>query len=225
MIIYQNPILRAETLIFLNGQRSDISDVMVKLDDYQHLIIADGAWNDLHGTPIGERILQNQAIGNDKTDKPNINTVIGDGDSIISAPIGFIETPDQNYTDFEKIILYLLNKGINSADIYWGSGGEMDHFLGNLSVAAKYGHAIQLRFFDDTHCYFYTAENVQIIGAENKQLTLYPFPKSLVSSGGLRYELDNTLLKQYDKQSLRNEIIAPIADIQLRGNAFVFVEL
>ncbi len=221
MITYQNPTSTAEALIFLNGQRSDISHILPQLDEYQHLIIADGAWNDLHATPIGERIFNHQAIGS----SDNINAVIGDGDSIISAPVGFIETPDQNYTDFEKIILYLLNKGIASADIYWGSGGEMDHFLGNLSVAAKYGHAIQLRFFDDTHCYFYTAENVQLIGVKNKQLTLYPFPKSLVSSTGLRYELDNTLLKQYDKQSLRNEVIAPIADIQLRGNAFVFVGL
>lgn len=210
------PLSTAEALIFLNGQRSDTASVFAHLERYPHVVVADGAWNDLQQTPIAKRMIAN--VG-EKT----VNAVIGDGDSIKQRPTGFIETPDQNHTDFEKIILYLLDKGIRSADIYWGSGGEMDHFLGNLSVAAKYGHAIDLRFFDDSQCYFYTAEDCQISGAKDKKITIYPFPKSLVSSQGLRYELDNQLLKQYDKQSLRNQIISDKAMLQLHGNAFIFV--
>ncbi len=218
MLHCQFPLSEAEALIFLNGQRDDVTAVIAHLDAYQHLIVADGAWNDLHDTAVGERLTADHGATG------TISAVIGDGDSIIEPPAGFIEAVNQHNTDFEKIMAYLLTAGVASADIYWGSGGEMDHFLGNLSVAAKYGHAIRLRFFDANHCYFYSAESCQIIGAKNKQLSIYPFPKALVSSQGLRYELDNKLLKQYEQQSLRNTIISQQADIRLRGNAFLFIQ-
>ena len=40
-------------------------------------------------------------------------------------------TPDQNKTDFEKALEILIEKGCKKVDIFGGSGGEMDHFLGN----------------------------------------------------------------------------------------------
>jgi thiamine pyrophosphokinase len=42
----------------------------------------------------------------------------------------FIFTPDQNFTDFQKALDILKNKGIKKVDVYGGSGGEQDHFLG-----------------------------------------------------------------------------------------------
>lgn len=199
-----------EALIFLNGRRTSIAPALNDLNAYQQIVIADGAWNDLCQTSIGKQAQQRGLI-------------LGDGDSINQRPDEFVTTSDQNLTDFEKIIHNLLKQGITSADIYWGSGGEMDHFLGNLSVAAKYGHAIFLRFLDTTQSYFYLAEDCQIIGAVGHQLSIYPFPKTLVTSIGLRYEMTNQLLKQYAEQSLRNQIIAETAHLQLHGNAFIFI--
>lgn len=222
---YTFPLTAAEALLFLNGERCDIEPLIARLDEYQHVLIADGAWNDLHATPIGKRLLANVGDGDKQPDTQlkSINYVLGDGDSVINPPENFIELPDQNATDFEKILCLLLAKGIKSVDIYWGSGGEMDHFLGNLSVATKYGHAIDLRFFDATHCYFYTTEDCQISGKKDQTITLYPFPKALVSSQGLTYELNRHLLKQYEQQSLRNQIISDTLNLSVNGNLWLFI--
>ena len=44
----------------------------------------------------------------------------------------FIWTPNQDFTDFEKALDLLSNKGVTDVDVYGGSGKEMDHYLGNL---------------------------------------------------------------------------------------------
>src|SRR5210317_196358 len=62
--------------------------------------------------------------------------ISGDFDALESLPthIEAIPTPDQDYTDFEKILRILHNKGFVNIDVYGASGKEQDHFLGNLSA-------------------------------------------------------------------------------------------
>ena len=60
-----------------------------------------------------------------------------------------IETPDQNKTDFHKALELILAKGFENIDVYGGSGGEQDHFLGNLSGAFAFKDKVNLRFFDE----------------------------------------------------------------------------
>lgn len=247
MIKWQFPVTPASTLIFLNGQRTALSNAHRKQWlNYHQIIVADGAWHDLYrrhepavldALGVSDVLDMSDVLDLDISDVLDKITVMGDGDSLAQQatihqtttqqttiqPPNFIHTPDQDATDFEKIVHHLLKQGISTADVYWGSGGEMDHFLGNLSVAAKYGHAIHLRFFDDKQCYFYLSQDCAINGGKGRTVTLYPFPKTLVSSRGLRYEMDHFLMKQYDKQSLRNQIISDNVELSLHGNAFLFI--
>ena len=66
----------------------------------------------------------------------------------------FIFTPDQDKTDFHKSLEILQERGINQVDVYGASGGEMDHFLGNLSVAFLFKNELKITFFDEFSTYF-----------------------------------------------------------------------
>ncbi len=208
---YHLPLEAAQALIVLNGERCDCSAVLERACDYATVFVADGAWNDLHET------LSADNVGVELV-------VMGDGDSINHKPAQFIETANQDFTDCEKIVAHCVERGIACADVYWASGAEMDHFLGNLSVAAKYHQRIELRFFDATHLYFFAEQHSVIEGAAGKGISIYPFPECLVTSRGLAYEMDRLQLTLHHQQSLRNRVQAARAEIFIDGSAFVFLE-
>lgn len=226
--------------IVLNGARSrlNINDNDERQwQTYRQVIVTDGAWNDFSKTAIGRRI---EALSSLPQTDIRL-TVLGDGDSIQCRPAQFIHTPHQDFTDFEKALQYAIENGLTAVDVFWASGGEMDHFLGNLSVAAKYAPAITTRFYDDRQCYFYlsgsngsnslteisqTAQIVQTIiltGINDRTVSLYPFPTAVVSSQGLCYELDELALNQHRQQSLRNQAVSDRVILHLRGGIWVFV--
>ena len=86
-----------------------------------------------------------------------IKAILGDLDSIgtISPKIKTIRLENQNYTDFDKAINYL-QKIYQEIIVYGGSGGELDHCLGNLYVASKYLDKIRIKFIDQNQNYFLT---------------------------------------------------------------------
>lgn len=209
MTKYVFPLPCAEALLFLNGVKSPLDDEHLKRPSlYQFIIATDGAWNDLSSSPLAE----------------DIDTVIGDGDSITQPTNRWISATDQNRTDGEKALRYLIDKGIKTVDIFWASGGETDHFLGNLSLAVKYRKAITCRFFDHRQVYFFATGDHSITGAEGKTLSIYPFPKAQVSSNGLAYELSHYVMNQHKSHSLRNEITAKTVTLSIDGDVFIFIE-
>ncbi|PIE45076.1 MAG: thiamine diphosphokinase [Gammaproteobacteria bacterium] len=207
------PIKASSTALFLNGERRSAVAVYQLVKRYDKVIAVDGAWNTFSKLKLEQYI----------------DWVLGDGDSIIEKPAQFIELSDQNYTDFEKVLCLLIAEGCRRVDVFWASGGEMDHFLGHLSVAAKYAEQIQCYFFDDKQCFFYLAENCQLIDGQKqsggRNISIYPFPEALVSSQGLLYDMDRLLLQQNGRQSLRNVTTGNQVEIVLDGSAFVFVDI
>lgn len=203
------PLQPAEALLFLNGKRTTLSDEHLRdVAAYSTVVAVDGAWNDLCDSPLAAAI----------------DVVVGDGDSLRKPTPNWLQAVDPNFTDFEKTLRYLLSQNVKTVDIFWGSGGEMDHFLGNLSVAAKYDERIRCRFFDERQVYAYLHGKMTICNAKKATVSIYPFPKALVSSQGLAYEMHNFMMKPYGQQSLRNQIIAEVAEISLHGNAFIFIQ-
>ena len=57
--------------------------------------------------------------------------------------------------DFQKALDILKNHGVQKVDVYGGSGGEQDHFLGNLHVAFLFKNEMEITFFDEFSRYFF----------------------------------------------------------------------
>jgi len=154
----------------------------------------------------------------------NIEAVIGDMDSVMGQDVKLIKMPDQDYTDFEKALQYL-SKAFQKIDIYGASGKEMDHFLGNLSVAKKYKDKLQLKFMEHGYSYFFIGKDTQLETRKGSTISILPFPKAeSVTTEGLEYELKETALELGKLISVRNKAINNKVRIQYKdGCAILFV--
>ncbi len=195
-----------KVLLFLNGQPP------LKMPDtglYDLIMCTDGAYNYVKAFL-----------------KPDV--ISGDFDSIKSFPstIEVIQTPDQNYTDFEKALVIILQKGGTSVDVYGASGKEQDHFLGNLYVALKFENDLSLTFYDDFHYYFVTSKNITFTTSIGKMVSLYPYPVAEnVTTKGLKYPLTKETLRLNDRIGTRNEAIRTNVRIHFtQGTLIIFIE-
>lgn len=87
-----------------------------------------------------------------------IDVVLGDFDSknhtneqieFAQYPIEIIHTPDQEKTDLEKGIEFLIGRKFPAVNILWATGRRLDHTLANLINLVKYKSQIQLKIIDD----------------------------------------------------------------------------
>ena len=137
----------------------------------------------------------------------------------------FIFTPDQNKTDFEKSLEIIKERGYKEVDVYGGSGGEMDHFLGNLTVAFIFKDDLKITFFDD-HSHYYFAPNILVLNdVKNKLISLYPFPKAEnITTKGLKWSLIKENLEITNRIGTRNFAQENSVTIEFdTGNLVVFI--
>ncbi|MFV0430904.1 MAG: thiamine diphosphokinase [Alphaproteobacteria bacterium] len=194
-----------KALLFLNGE---VGSRLPPLLDYHGIFAIDGGYQ-----KIKDRIA--------------IDAIIGDFDSLKvdnNQKITKIHTPNQNYTDFEKALIYLIKEGFSAADIYHASGEEGDHYLGNLSIAMQYHHKIKLNFFDDRQNYYYVNQTLNLNGVKDKIISLFPFPKAILSSQGLKWELNQHHLEIGKQLGLRNQAIKnDVTIMHHQGGYFIYI--
>jgi len=137
----------------------------------------------------------------------------------------FIHTPDQDKTDFEKSLEIIAEKGFSKIDVYGGSGGEMDHFLGNLTVASRFKKQMEITFYDEFSTYFFAPNHLVLENVKGKMISLFPFPLAeSISTKGLNWPLNKENLNITGKIGTRNFASEDqvIIDFE-RGELVVFV--
>jgi thiamine pyrophosphokinase len=153
--------------------------------------------------------------------------IAGDFDSIQEIPkeIEVIKTPNQDFTDFDKILQILFDKGFNHIDVFGASGKEQDHFLGNLHTATQFKDKLQLTFFDNYSRYFLADKNTEISDCKNKIVSLIPFPKATnIVTEGLEYQLHKEDLVFGERIGTRNKAIQDTITITFEsGELFIFI--
>ena len=153
--------------------------------------------------------------------------VSGDFDSLEAIPkeIEVIKTPNQDFTDFDKILQILFDKGFTNIDVYGASGQEQDHFLGNLDTAIRWKKKLSLTFFDNNGTYFLAKKKLVLSNCKGNIISLIPFPKaSKVETFGLKYSLKKETLKFGKRIGTRNLAIDKKVKINFKkGNMFVFI--
>jgi thiamine pyrophosphokinase len=198
----------SKAALFLNGEKPTYQPVT---NDYELIVCTDGAYHYL---------LANHIV-------PDLIT--GDFDSIDALPdnIVNIHTPDQNFTDFEKALKIIIDKGYKSLDVFAANGLEQDHFLGNMTTALKYINKIKIMFYDDRQVYYFANNHTEIDEVQGKTISLFPFPYAYhVSSQGLKYPLkDDTLSIIGNKIGTRNHAIQNTVTITFtEGYLLLFIE-
>ena len=137
----------------------------------------------------------------------------------------FIYTPDQDKTDFEKSLEILVEKGVSEVDIYGGSGGEMDHFLGNLTVAFAFKNKLKIQFYDEFSTYYFIPKDFVLRGVKNQMISIYPFPKAeKVVTKGLNWALNSETLNVTSRIGTRNFALEDeISITYTSGDILIFI--
>lgn len=69
-------------------------------------------------------------------------------------PMEIIHAPDQEKTDLEKAIEFLIGRDFPAANIVWATGKRADHTVVNIANLPKYSAQIKLKMLDDYSCIF-----------------------------------------------------------------------
>ena len=127
-------------LIIANGEACSV-DLLEQLLEWSPLVIVlDGAVDRVMSLGI------------------KIDVLFGDFDGIeipveeirkSQYPIEIIHAPDQEKTDLEKAIDYLIGRGFPAVNILWATGRRADHTLANMTNLVKYREQIQVKMIDD----------------------------------------------------------------------------
>ncbi len=86
-----------------------------------------------------------------------VDVLLGDFDDGFDAhefvrsqhPVEIVFTPDQEKTDLEKAIEYLIERKIPAVNVIWATGRRADHTLANLTNLARYRDKIKIVILDD----------------------------------------------------------------------------
>jgi len=153
--------------------------------------------------------------------------VTGDFDSINTIPtsIEVINTPNQDFTDFEKALQILKHRGFYDIDVYGGSGKEHDHFLGNISTALQWKIGLNITFFDNFGKYFFIEGSIYLTNIIGKNISLIPLPiASGILTEGLLYPIKNETLTFGERIGTRNKASKNEVQISIeKGDLLIYI--
>ncbi|MCX8523591.1 thiamine diphosphokinase [Chryseobacterium formosus] len=200
-----------KVLLFING---DAPKSLPKLEKYSLIACTDGAFH----------YLKELQFHWDKLDfiSGDFDSHSGFDENIYHEK--FIHTPDQNRTDFHKALDIIFEKGFKNVDVFGGSGGEQDHFLGNLTVAFGFKNQMSIQFFDEFSEYYFIPKSFSINGVKDKIISLYPFPVTEnITTRGLKWNLENMDANMTTDMLTRNLAIENEVSIEyLKGDLLFF---
>lgn len=201
-----------KALLIINGTPPK---TLPNLEDYALFACTDGAFH--HLKKMQFPLSKLDFISGD------FDSYTGKDDEIFEEK--FIFTPDQNKTDFHKALEIILEKQIVAVDVLGGSGREMDHFLGNISVAYTFFDKMEIRFFDEFASYFFIPKQFQIDNAKGKTISLYPFPVAKkITTRGLKWALNDENLDITSRIGTRNIAIENTVSISFsEGALLIFI--
>lgn len=146
--------------------------------------------------------------------------IIGDLDSVhpeILTQYPFMHVPDQNTNDYQKALHYLAMEGLLPAIVVGIHGGFVDHILNNIQL------------FMESDNLLYAPPVWGLVLRDNKKMcwpmaletkiSIMGIPEAIVSSQGLKWELDKTKLAFPGVTSCFNRSVLPEVELMVHTGA------
>lgn len=160
--------------------------------------------------------------------------VLGDFDSLDRSlidrlakkhAINFIYLPDQDSTDLEKSFHYILKYKPKSISICQATGLRLDHSIHNLRLLRRiYSRITNIAIYTETEKVQFIKDKTVIIAAEHKEpMALLAFPEARITSKGLKFDMDNYVLKFAESESTSNHIVNNSARIKIKGEVLLII--
>jgi thiamine pyrophosphokinase len=143
-----------------------------------------------------------------------VDVLLGDFDSHEKAlegldlgmPIEVVHTPDQDKTDLQKGIEFLIEKKFAAVNILWATGRRADHNLSNITDIVRYRDRIQIAVMDDYSRIYQLPKTFEKRFPKGTPLSLMPVGTvEGVTTSGLVYDMQNDTLQIGYHTSSSNE--------------------
>ncbi len=160
--------------------------------------------------------------------KPDM--IIGDLDSIKAATVrkfARVKTrriADQNSTDLEKALAWLVRSGCTTIVVAGATGGRLDHLAGNLSAFGKYARRAHITFVEEWGEAVYVGSELTLDLPPGTVVSLIPLSRCEgIVTQGLKWELRNGMLELGLWESTSNEVrLTPVVIKVRRGNLLLY---
>lgn len=159
--------------------------------------------------------------------------IIGDLDSSDEECKKFIEDKKikliklntrKDFTDSESALSYLIENKYDEITLLSVTGSRLDHTLSNIFLLEKYFDKAKIKIIDNNNEIYYIEEGEYILSKDNyKYLSIISISdKILLSSQGLSYEVENSIINRAASLGVSNEIVDEKAKIILhKGKALI----
>jgi thiamine pyrophosphokinase len=179
-----------KSIIVLDGDLPiNISEILQNIQNAQNtqcsskirIIAADGAANKLYKAGI----IPDIAVGDLDSIKPDIM-------KIIPTKLDY----DQNYCDFYKCIEYVKNEILFPSLVIGMEGGHFSHVIQNINIFMKYS-CENSAFYTDGLVFhkISTGKRKSFKVSNGKKVFLYGMPRAIVSTIGLKWNLNKDVLE------------------------------
>ena len=155
------------------------------------------------------------------------NYIIGDFDSYTNIPSGAEVYPkDKDYSDTHLAIDKAISIGATEIDLYFALGGRLDHLLFNVNLL-KYASdkGVKLNIISKDYTASLIKGNVKFNASVNKTVSLVPFSDTvrINSSTGLKYEINNIIVKKGETLTLSNVAISSEVELEIESGELILV--
>ncbi|MDH7515569.1 MAG: thiamine diphosphokinase [Bacteroidota bacterium] len=154
------------------------------------------------------------------------DAVIGDFDSMTdetrfdfeSRGVRFVHQPDQEKTDFEKALHFLLEKGMKRVAVLGITGRMLDHTLGNFSILKRHADELDLVVFDTEYRIDIVRAEAEFSSVVGERISIIPLTEaSGVTFEGLAYPLTGETLSFGIREGTCNRATAPKFRVSLES--------
>lgn len=187
-------------LIIANGESCSAELLGQLLEWSPTVVVLDGAAHRVQELGIKMDVI----IGDfDRISPEELNKL-----SVEQDPLRIIHVEEQESTDLEKAIRFLIEEGYPAVNIVWATGRRTDHTLNNLMSLHRFAHQIDLVMYDDFSKIIPLTKPYEKWYPANYNLSLLPLGKveGLVTTG-LKYNLNNEHLESGIRSGSSNQTL------------------
>lgn len=182
------------------------------------IIAADGAANYL----LENNLMPEAIIGD--LDSLDLKKFKNFQESKLAQPIKLIQDGNQAFSDFQKAIIYIKENNLSPSIILGVSGGYIDHILNNINIFCELEGIF---FAPPIMGYIIKAKEYKELALPvNTKISLLGAPAARITTTGLKWELEDSLLSFFGINSCFNRILKEKAMVRVHeGSVLVLIYL
>lgn len=203
-------------ILFLNGTLNNIDYVKSIVNDTDKIIAVDGGLNYVYKLNLIPQFILGDL---DSVDK-NILNHYKDTVELIKYP------SEKDFTDLELALEIAKEQGATEIIILSGTGGRIDHYLGNINALAYcVDNNISASLLDEKTRITVIDKNIELKNVKDKTISLIPLTSVVenITTEGLKYSLTNENLYVGKCRGISNEAITNNIKINLSKGKLIIV--